>query len=492
MNYKAGDTLCSCTLLQKCGDGSYGEVWLAHDAIGARVAVKIIRDGEKYAGQELKGLKNYRDCNHPNLLKIRHVEITGSQIFYTMDAADDLNDGKGEYQPDTLARRLNKCGRLDGREISVMVEELLCGLEELHRQGLIHRDIKPDNIIRVNGRYTLADVGLIACDGAGTLVGTPGFLSPQVLEGKKAEPSDDFYALGKVIYCALTGLPVSEYPSLPPDLTISLDANLNRALRESCSHPVNSATEFRALLQGKKLAHPVPKKAAGQSFPFKKLLYALILLILAGGFIYLFIQQKKMEQKHIVQPVKMDIAGEMKLARLQNIDEEFRQVLQNDVQTYLKESGHLDNEKFLQSLLTYQIMSGQKKREVLIRAVPGTRLHPAEIPAKPSFDRLKQGAVLFSMFVSGYPDFAEHKVLERQSHWQSQSNLRNMLTTDPIMQALALDSTIRDKVNAILQTDSLSEMEKAELQKLLELRHFLLDPEWGKIQYQAKMFTPSS
>ena len=68
MNYKAGDTLCSCTLLQKCGDGSYGEVWLAHDAIGARVAVKIIRDGEKYAGQELKGLKNYRDCNHPNLL----------------------------------------------------------------------------------------------------------------------------------------------------------------------------------------------------------------------------------------------------------------------------------------------------------------------------------------------------------------------------------------------------------------------------------------
>ena len=251
MTCNAGDTICNCTLLQKCGEGAYGEVWLVRDAIGTNIALKIIKNGGRYSERELAGLKNYKDCNHPNLLKIRYVEITDEQIICIMDAADDLNHGNGEYQPDTLANRLRKYGRLDGKEITDMLDGLLAGLEELHKHGLVHRDIKPDNILWVNGRATLADVGLIAFEGAGSLVGTPGFLSPRVLEGNPAEASDDFYALGKVIYCALTGLAVSEYPSLPIDVTISMDANLNKALRESCTYPVKSTAEFRSLLTTK-------------------------------------------------------------------------------------------------------------------------------------------------------------------------------------------------------------------------------------------------
>ena len=117
--YKDGDKLCSCTLLQYCGDGGYGEVWLAEDAIGTKVALKILRN--KYSEKEVSGLKYYKDCNHPNLLKIRHIEISENLICYTMDAADDLNCGKGDYLPDTLANRLNKYGRLDGKEISAML-----------------------------------------------------------------------------------------------------------------------------------------------------------------------------------------------------------------------------------------------------------------------------------------------------------------------------------------------------------------------------------
>ena len=121
MTYNAGDKLCNCTLLQKCGSGAYGEVWLAEDAIGTRVALKILHG--KYSEREVAGLKRYKDCNHPNLLKIRYVEINDDLICYTMDAADDLNCGQGEYLPDTLANRLNKWGRLDGKEITAMVED---------------------------------------------------------------------------------------------------------------------------------------------------------------------------------------------------------------------------------------------------------------------------------------------------------------------------------------------------------------------------------
>ena len=244
MSYNVGDTICNCTLLQKCGEGAYGVVWLARDTIGANVALKIIKNGGRYSERELAGLKNYKDCNHPNLLKIRYVEITDAQIICIMDAADDLNHGNGEYKPDTLANRLRKYGRLDGKEITDMLDGLLSGLEELHKNGLVHRDIKPDNILWLNGRATLADVGLIAFEGAGSLVGTPGFLSPRVLEGNPAEASDDFYALGKVIYCALTGLAVTEYPSIPADMTISVDANLNKAIRTSCAVPINSGCQF--------------------------------------------------------------------------------------------------------------------------------------------------------------------------------------------------------------------------------------------------------
>ena len=106
MTFDYGDKLCSCTLLVKCGEGAYGEVWLAENAIGGKVALKILK--KKFSEREIRGLQNYKDCDHPNLLKIRHIEISADFVCYTMDAADDLNNGKGDYLPDTLANRLNK------------------------------------------------------------------------------------------------------------------------------------------------------------------------------------------------------------------------------------------------------------------------------------------------------------------------------------------------------------------------------------------------
>ncbi|MBQ8755517.1 MAG: protein kinase [Lentisphaeria bacterium] len=489
MTCNVGDTICNCTLLQKCGEGAYGEVWLAHDAIGTQVALKIIKNGGRYSERELAGLQNYKDCNHPNLLKIRYVEITDAQIICIMDAADDLNHGNGEYLPDTLANRLRKYGRLDGKEITDMLDGLLSGLEELHKNGLVHRDIKPDNILWVNGRATLADVGLIAFEGTGSLVGTPGFLSPRVLEGNPAEASDDFYALGKVIYCALTGLAVTEYPSLPIDVTISMDANLNKALRESCSHPVKSTAEFRNLLNGKSVSVPSEPKIRNP-FPIKKLVMVSGIVVLIGAFVYLFIQQQKMAEKHIVQPVPVDVEAERKLTQLQNIDNDFQKELQSNVQNFFRKSGWLDNGKMLSFLLDYEVIKREDMQELLFNSTDNPRLKPNHgVYRKKVRGVTPLESKLWGMLHGAhYPDFDVAKVQERQRYWKNRADIKLMLTTDPIMQAVALDAVIRHGINKVLEQGAFRDNEEAELKNLLYMRHALLDPEWGKLQFMSGNF----
>ena len=490
MSYNVGDTICNCTLLQKCGEGAYGEVWLAHDAIGTRVAIKILYNRNRYSERELAGLKNYKDCNHPNLLKIRYVEITDNAIYYTMDAADDLNHGNGEYLPDTLANRLGKYGRLDGKEITDMLDGLLSGLEELHKHGLVHRDIKPDNILWVNGRATLADVGLIAFEGAGSLVGTPGFLSPRVLEGNPAEASDDFYALGKVIYCALTGLAVTEYPSLPIDVTISMDANLNKALRTSCTVPINSTAEFRKLLAGKQIT-PSPQKAKDKrQLPLKQILPIFVIVALLGAFVYLFIQQQKMTEKHIVQPVPVDVEAERKFAKLQNIDNDFQKELQSNVQNFFRKSGWLDNGKMLPYLVNYEVMDASSMRELISLGSGNPRLKPSAGAYRKTVRTSTSLEIKLLSMLHGvhYPDFDVAKVQERQSYWKNRADIKLMLTTDPLMQAVALDAVIRNGINKVLEHGAFRDNEEAELKNLIDLRHALLAPEWGKLQFMSRNF----
>jgi|GEM_PF-990152 len=525
MEYKNGDKICSCTLQQMCGRGAYGEVWLAEDSIGARVAVKIISNQGRYSERELAGLKNYKDCNHPNLLKIRYVEITVERICCIMDAADDLNRGKGEYLPDTLANRLNKFGRMDGKEIVSMLDGLLNGLEELHKHGLVHRDIKPDNILWVNGRPTLADVGLIALEGKGSLVGTPGFMSPKLMSGKgQADTSDDFYALGKVIYCALTGLPVGEYPSIPGNMTISMDASLGRALRESCKQPVRSSAEFRKLLEGK----AVPKLPKGndirmtvetESNPWiGRLMLALALLVLlSGGLLSLYIKsvRRTRESPGSVPSVSKstgdaELDAKLKQARTRLAEAQaktqteikkfnvakhgtagadYLAEMQDRAVKLFRETGLLPgNGKMATVLVNYQVMSGKEIQSLIMtsnrnpRLVPTAGVHPRR---SPHYGVSKTEQELCSLFGVAYHDFNLQDVKAHQKFWRGNPGTadriqQQMLESDPVMQALALDAMIRSRVNAILKNGYFQAGEKSQLGTLFELRHGLLHPEKGK------------
>ena len=85
MILKAGDSIGSCTVVQLCGNGMFGTVYLVEDAIGRRLAVKVVPRTGALSERELAGLKNYKDCRHTNLLAIHHIEITDSFICCTME-----------------------------------------------------------------------------------------------------------------------------------------------------------------------------------------------------------------------------------------------------------------------------------------------------------------------------------------------------------------------------------------------------------------------
>jgi len=517
MAYKSGEKLCGCTLLEKCGAGAYGEVWLAEDVLGARVAVKIIGACGRCSERELAGLKNYRDCNHPNLLKIRFVEITESRIACVMDAADDLNGGKGPYLPDTLTNRLERAGRLESKEILAMLEGLLAGLEELHRNGLVHRDIKPDNILWVNGRPTLADAGLIALEGKGSLVGTPGFMSPKLLAGRgAADASDDFYALGKVIYCALTGLPVGEYPSIPENMTISVDAVLGRAFREACKQPVRTSEEFRSLLSGAAL--PDRRRALTR----KVWLFAggaAALLLLSAAF--LLTLPKKAETLRYVNslppdsPEALEIDRQLaeakkKLAESQKkMQEDFDRFnsrksrnlneMQRDAAALFRRRGLLPGDgKFTARLLDYEILTQDRILGLLMRDTRNPRLRPTDEALPPGADGLhsKSAQGLYGMFLSSaYGDFDGGAVEVRRAFWRGRSGTaeeiqRQMLETDPLMQALALDLLIREKANAVIEAGAFRPGDKKELGGLFRLRRGLLDSE--PMAFPDSLFAESS
>lgn len=252
MKYDVGDRIGSYQLLYLCGEGAYGRVFLVRNVLTQhQVALKLLPLSAKVTARELQGLKNYRECRHPNLLQIHHIDQAEGVLYYTMDAADNLAGTGGGYEPDTLAARLAHRKSLPAGEVAKMAAELLEGLDCLHRRNLLHRDIKPDNILWVDGRATLADIGLTTDSRNASLVGTPGFMSGELLSGKRpANREDDLYALGKVIYCALTGCAVCDYPHYPQSVTISEAAPLIRAYTAACRSPstVKSSQEMKRLL----------------------------------------------------------------------------------------------------------------------------------------------------------------------------------------------------------------------------------------------------
>jgi len=189
------------------GGGGMAEVYLAHDAILDRdVALKILRG--QFAGDEEFVERFKREAlsaaglSHPNIVSVydRGTEVGTSYIAM-------------EYVPGgTLKERLSSDGPLDPTVVASLGLQISEALQAAHERGVIHRDIKPQNVLLTEGgEVKVADFGIARAASAATIsqtgliLGTAGYMSPEQALGKAASPRSDLYCLGVLLYEMLTG-----------------------------------------------------------------------------------------------------------------------------------------------------------------------------------------------------------------------------------------------------------------------------------------------
>jgi len=187
------------------GRGGMGEVYRAEDVkLGQPVALKFLPAGLRGDPDRRRRLldevKLARRVAHPAVCRVWDVGEVDGHDFLTMEYVD------GE----DLASLLRRVGRLPEDRAVQVARELCAGLAAVHEQGLIHRDLKPPNVmIDGRGRTKLADFGLAAfaedVSGAEIRSGTPAYMAPEQLEGREATARSDIYALGLVLYEVFTG-----------------------------------------------------------------------------------------------------------------------------------------------------------------------------------------------------------------------------------------------------------------------------------------------
>lgn len=261
-------------MLQPIGRGAFGSVWLARNAMGRYRAVKIVHsDGSAQDSpfvRERSGIERFEPLsrNHEGFVDLLHVGFSPDQKFFycVMELADDLEAGQNidpaRYRPCTLGSLLARQRRLPVKRVMEIGLSLAEALDYLHENRFIHRDVKPSNVIFVEGRAKIADIGLVAeIGGSRSLVGTPGYVPP---EGAGTAAAD-IYALGKVLYEAASGRDRFDYPALPDDLEELPDRaeflELNLLLLKACasdatkrySKVADLASELRLVLAGRSL-----------------------------------------------------------------------------------------------------------------------------------------------------------------------------------------------------------------------------------------------
>ncbi|HEX5848899.1 MAG TPA: Stk1 family PASTA domain-containing Ser/Thr kinase [Rubrobacter sp.] len=263
------------TLVELLGDGGMAEVYLAHDnSLDRRVALKVLR--ERYAddGEFVERFRrealNAAALNHPGIVQVYDRGRTEDGALYMAM----------EYVPGgTLKERMVAEGSLVPREAADLASQVAEALAVAHDRGIVHRDVKPQNVLLASsGEAKVSDFGIARAASSETMtqanavLGTLAYMSPEQVRGERVSPASDLYSLGVLLYEMLTGeLPyrgddpiatamkrLDEEPPHPretnPNVPEALDALVVRLLaRDPEDRPASAASlseDLRRLRDG--------------------------------------------------------------------------------------------------------------------------------------------------------------------------------------------------------------------------------------------------
>src|SRR5216117_1779678 len=257
---------------RELGRGGMATVYVAQDRRhGREVAVKVLRpDVAAAIGAErfLREITIAARLTHPNVLPLIDSGQAAGSLYYVMPYV----------RSESLRQRLAREGRLPLRDALRVARELGAGLDYAHREGFIHRDVKPENVLLADGHAVIADFGIAraicqSCDGdnvteVGLTIGTPEYMSPEQAAGDRdLDGRSDVYSLACVIYETLAGEPpfggasaravmakhLSEPPpplrTRRPDAPAAVEQALARALGKDPADRFASVAEFVAALE---------------------------------------------------------------------------------------------------------------------------------------------------------------------------------------------------------------------------------------------------
>ena len=198
-------------LERELGRGGMGVVYLARDvSLDRMVAIKLLPPELAASGELrtrfLREARTSAQLSHPHIVPIHAVEEHAALVFFVMGYVD------GE----TLGERVRRAGPLPSRDAMRVMQEVAWALAHAHARGVVHRDVKPDNILleRESGRALVTDFGIARASesrtpAGGVVIGTPQYMSPEQARGEQADGRSDLYSLGATIFFALTSrLPV--------------------------------------------------------------------------------------------------------------------------------------------------------------------------------------------------------------------------------------------------------------------------------------------
>ena len=245
-------------LLKRIGKGGMGEVWRAEDrALKRSVALKILspengRKPSRIARFE-REIQATAAIAHPNVIRIHDWGVTDDGVwYYAMDSLDGAD----------LATVVKKCGPLPPALVVHLFAPAAGGLGEAHRNGIIHRDVKPGNMFVVAPqnepqKLELLDFGIASIgDDAeltqtNAILGTPGYMAPEISAGAAWSVSADIYGFAAAMYFAITGSSPRDTNNAPASALIAgvpeeLDDILVRALDSEPSRRHTSASELAA------------------------------------------------------------------------------------------------------------------------------------------------------------------------------------------------------------------------------------------------------